>query len=177
MKITAILGRIRFMRWTMSFTTLALAAALTGLAQAASASSTDASFVQSAQPELLGQYALAAVAKNKAQDPQLKSVATQIVTNTGKASEFLKSYATAHGVSLENKPTVRADAQYGDIQSLSGKAFDQKYANDLNVDSQMALSYFQDEAKNGTDPALKAFAKQEATLLEQASTVASKISH
>ena len=132
--------------------------------------------MQDAQPELLGQYALAAVAKNKAQDPQLKSVAAQIAANTGKATEFLKSYATAHGVSIDNKPSTRADAQYGDISTLSGKAFDQKYAGDLNVDAQMALSDFQDEAKNGTDPALKAFAKQEAALLEQASAVASKMS-
>ncbi len=164
------------MRWTASFTTLALAAALTGFAQAASASSTDASFVQSAQPELLGQYALAAVAKNKAQDPQLKSIASQLATNAGKASEFLKSYASTHGVSVDNKPTVRADAQYGDISTLSGKAFDQKYATDVNTDAQMALSYFQDEAKNGTDPALKSFAKQEMAVLQQASSAAQKIS-
>lgn len=165
------------MKWTASFMTLALAAALTGGAQAASASSTDASFVQNAQSELLGQYALAAIARSKAQDPQLKSIASQLATNAGKATEFLKTYASTHSVSVDNKPTVRADAQYGDIQSLSGKQFDQKYAADLSVDAQMALSDFQDEAQSGSDPALKAFAKQEAALLQQASTVAQKVAH
>ena len=155
--------------------TLALAAALTGGAQAASASSADSSFIQNAQPELLGQYALATIARTKAQDPQLKAVASQIAASAGKGSDLLKTYAASHGVSVDNKPTVRADAQYGDISSLSGKAFDQKFAADVNVDSQMALSYFQDEAQNGSDPSLKAFAKQEAALLTQVSTVAQKL--
>ena len=163
------------MKWIASFMTLAFAAVLTGGAQAASSS--DSSFVQSAQSELLGQYALATIAKNKAQDPQLKAIASQLAANTGTATQFLKTYASQHSVSIDNKPVIRADAQYGDIQSLSGKAFDQKYANDLNVDAQMALSEFQDEAQSGSDPALKAFAKKEAALLQQASAVAQKVAH
>ncbi len=163
------------MKWIASFMTLAFAAVLTGGAQAASSS--DASFVQSAQSELLGQYALATMAKNKAQDPQLKTIASQLAANAGEATQFLKTYASRHSVPVDNKPTVRADAQYGDIQSLSGKAFDQKYAGDLNVDAQMALSYFTDEAQSGSDPALKTFAKKEAALLQQASAVAQKVAH
>ncbi len=164
------------MKWIASFMTLAFAAVLTGGVQAAS-SSNDASFVQSAQSELLGQYALATMAKSKAQDPQLKSIASTLATNAGTATQFLKTYAAQHSVSVDNKPTIRADAQYGDIQALKGKAFDQKYAMDLNTDAQMALSYFQDEAQSGSDPALKAFAKKEAAMLQQASTVAQKVSH
>ena len=164
------------MKWTTSFATLTLVAAMTGGVQAASASSSDASFVKTAQADLLGQYALAALAKNKAQDPQLKAIATQVATNAGKATNFLKSYAASHGVAIDNAPTVRADAQYGNIQSLSGKAFDQGYAQALNVDAQMQLSDFQDEAQSGSDPALKSFAKQEASILQQASTVAEKLS-
>ncbi len=156
---------------------MALAAALTGGAQAASISSTDATFVQTAQSDLLGQYALAAVAKKKAQDPQLKTVAATIASNAGQANDFLKSYATTHSVAVDNKPTIRADAQYGDIATLSGKAFDSKYASDLNIDAQMELSDFQDEAQSGTDPALKAFAKKEVAMLEQASSAAQKLSH
>ncbi|HEV7178553.1 MAG TPA: DUF4142 domain-containing protein [Candidatus Baltobacteraceae bacterium] len=162
------------MKLTASLLTLALAAALTGGAQAASASSTDATFVQTAQQDLLGQYALAALAQKKAQDTGLKSTATEIATATGKANDFIKSYASTHNVTISNKPTIRTDAQYGEIVSLSGKAFDQKYAQVLNTDVQLELSDFQDEAQNGTDPALKAFAKQQAALLQQAASAAQK---
>lgn len=165
------------MKWTKSLLTLTLAAGLTTGARAASAPSADATFVQSAQADLLGQYALAAVAEKKAQDPRLKAIAAQIADNANGANAFIKSYAGTHGVAVKNQPGIRADAQYGEMTSLSGKDFDKKYAEDLNVDAQLQLSDFQDEAKSGTDPVLKNFAKKEVALLQQASAVAQKIGH
>ena len=163
------------MKLTRTFLTLTLAAGMTAAAPAANATSTDSSFVQTAQQDLLGQYALAAVAKNKAQNPDLKSIASQIASNMGEANNFIKTYASSHGVSVANKPAIRADAQYGAISSLTGKDFDKQYAQDLNVDAQLQVSDFEDEAANGTDPILKAFAKKEAALLKQASAVAQKV--
>lgn len=163
------------MKWTTIFTTIALGASLTVGAHAASASSTDASFIRRAQPVLLGQYALAAAAKNKTQNPALKAAATLVATDMGSASTFLKQYAASHNVSVTNKPTVRADMQYGSMQGLSGKAFDRRYAEDLNTDVQLELSAFQDEAKNGTDPVLKAFAKRQVAVLTRAGSAAQKI--
>jgi predicted outer membrane protein len=165
------------MKWIAAIWTLGLIVSMYGVAQSAAVSSNDASFVQTAQSDLLGEYALAALASGKAANPQVKSLATQIATQTDKANIFIKKYAKAHDVSVDNKPTVRADAQYGDLQALSSSAFDQRFAQDLNVDAQFSLGDFQDEAQSGSDPTLRNFAKEEAQLLQQYSTDAQKISH
>jgi putative membrane protein len=163
------------MKLTTTLMTLGFIVSLCAPAQSAD-STPDASFVQAAQSDLLGQYALAALARNKASSPAVKSLALQIATQTDKANIFIKSYAKSHDVSVTNKPTTRADAQYGDIQSLSGTSFDQKFAQDLNVDSEFSLSDFQDEAQNGKDPTLRAFAKEQAQLLQHYSQLAQKLS-
>lgn len=147
----------------------ALVAALLG-----AASSTDSSFVQSAHSAVLGQYALAGLANHKASDPQLKALANQIALSSNQANAYLTKYATINGVQLENKPALQVDEQYGNLQTLSGKTFDQKFAQAMYVDAQLALGDFQSEAKEGSDPALRAFARQQAALLEKISDVAHK---
>jgi putative membrane protein len=163
------------MKLTTALLTFGLIVSLCAPAQSAD-SSPDASFVQTAQSDLLGQYALAALARGKASNPAVKSLADQIATQSDKANIFIKSYAKSHNVSITDKPSIRSDAQYGDIQSLSGPSFDQKFTEDLNVDAQMSLSDFQEEAQNGKDPTLRSFAKQEANALQRYSQIAQKIS-
>jgi putative membrane protein len=162
------------MKWIAAISTLALIVSVWGTAQSA-VSSNDASFVQAAQSDLLGEYALAALASGKAANPRVKSFASQIATQTDKANIFIKKYAKEHDVSIANKPTLRADAQYGDLRALSHSAFDRRFAEDLNVDSQLSLSDFQDEAQSGSDPALRKFAKEEARLLRRYSSEAQKL--
>ncbi len=145
-----------------------------GTVAAPAASSDDSSFVQTAQAEALGQFALAAVARSKAQDPDVKALADQIATNADKANKFITAYAKAHDVSVDNKPSLRASSQYGDISSLKGKDFDQAFAKAIKIDAEIALSDYQDEIKGGTDPALRNFAKQQAALLEQEAAAAGK---
>jgi predicted outer membrane protein len=162
------------MKLTTALLVLGLIVSLGAPAQ--SADSTDASFVQAAQSDLLGQYALAALARRKASNPEVKSLANQIATQADKANIFIKAYAKSHDVSISNKPDFRADAQYGELQGLSSTSFDRRFAEDLNVDSQMNFGDFQQEAQSGKDPALRSFAKQEARLLQHYSQVAQKLS-
>jgi putative membrane protein len=150
--------------------------ATTGLAVAAGTSSDDAAFVQSAQHDALGEYALAALAKGKAANPQAKALAARILTNADTANSFIKSYARTHDVDVDNKPSVRADEQYGEISSDSGSSFDQAFANAMHIDANIALDTYQDEAQHGSDPALRKFASEQAAFLEQISSASDKIS-
>ena len=163
-------------RYAIAALALTLLGSFSTLAVSAAVSSNDSSFIQSAQGDALGAFALASLAQNKAQDPKLKALAEQIATNADKANMFIKTYAKTHDVTVDNKPSLRATSQYGDISSLSGKSFDQSFATDMKIDANIALSDYQDEAQNGTDPALKAFAKQQLSLLQQVSSQTEKLS-
>lgn len=144
---------------------------------ARAASSDDQDFVTTAQSDLLGQYALAALARNKASDANAKALASEIATNADSANTWLKKYAAAHSISLTNKPPVRADMQYGNLQSSSGSSFDKQFAQDINIDTQMQISDFQDAASSASDPALKAFAKQQVAALAKFTAASTKLSH
>lgn len=148
-----------------------------GAGGARAASSDDQSFVTTAQSDLLGQYALAALARNKASNASAKALASEIATNADTANNWLKKYASSHNISLTNKPPTRADVQYGSLQSSSGPSFDQQFAQDINIDAQMQISDFQDAASSVSDPTLKSFAKQQAAQLAKFTAAAQKLAH
>lgn len=154
---------------------------LIGLALALAASSasaradspTDSAFVQKAQADLLGQYALAVLAKKRAAMPAVRDLAAEVAANASSASRFLDKYAKAHGITLSNKPGFRADAQYGEMTLLKGTAFDERFAQDLYTDTQLQGDDF-DPSGTG-DPALKRFAQHETVALSKISEKAKKL--
>jgi predicted outer membrane protein len=152
-----------------------LTLAITATPALAALSSDDASFVQSAQQYALGDYALATLARSKAEEPTAKSLGAEIASNAAQANDFIRAFAKSHDVSLDNKPSVRADTQYGNISSDSGRAFDKDYANAVYTDTSIALSTYRDEAAHGSDPALRTFAKRQLSAMEQFSKTAQKL--
>jgi hypothetical protein len=169
------LGRLAFMKFLAAILAAVLVAGLGTGARAAS--SDDQSFVAAAQSDLLGQYALAALARNKATTPEAKALANAIASNADAGNSWLKKYAAAHNVALTNKPTVRTDAQYGNLQSASGPAFDKQFAQYINMDAQLQVGDFQDAASGASDPALKTFAKQQVSQLNTFAAKSDKIAH
>lgn len=164
----------------MKFRTALIAAVLVAsatLGSARAASSDDSSFVSAAQQDILGQYALAALARSKASSPTTKSLADAMASNADKANTWLKKYATSHNVSLPNKPNVRTSVQYGSLQTAKGARFDKLFGRDINVDAQMQLGTFQDAASSASDPALKSFAQKQVELLQKYSSEAQKLGH
>lgn len=154
------------MKLATSFLTIVFLTATFAAAQAAAASP-DRSFVQAAQADELDQYALARLARFKATDSTTKSLARGIAANADKASIYIKAYARKNAVRLAGKPRLRADVQYADLQALSSTSFDRTFEQDVYIDSQLALSDFQDEAAHGKDPKLRAFAKRQVASLTE----------
>jgi predicted outer membrane protein len=149
---------------------LALAAST---ATARADTSTDSAFVQKAQADLLGQYALAALAKKRASNPSVRSLAQQVASNAAASSRFLDTYAKKHGITLSNKPGFRADAQYGEMSALKGGAFDKRFAHDVYTDTQLQSGDF--DPSGVGDPALKRFAQHETATLTALSSKAQKL--
>jgi predicted outer membrane protein len=139
---------------------------LIGLALALAASSTsaladsasDTAFAQKAQADLLGQYALAILARTHGASPAVQSLATDVANNAAAGNRFLSDYAKSHGIALSGRPSFRADSQYGEMTGATGNTFDQRFAQDIYADTQLQQSDFQSDVN---DPTLRAFEKRE----------------
>jgi len=161
-------------KWMM-LALVAIALALTNAGTARADSSDDAAFVQKAQADLLGQYAIAAIAKKHTSDSATLALANEIIQNASASNRFLTAYAKAHSIALQNKPDFRADAQYGDMTSLSGSDFNHKFAEDIYADTQLQDGDFSDAETSASDPALKSFAKREDSQLQKFGDQAQKL--
>ena len=131
--------------------------------------------MQSAQHEALGEYAIAALARGNAQNPDVKALAAQVASNSAQANDFIRSYAKKNGVDVDNKPSVRADNQYGNIQGEKGSAFDKDFATRSISMPKWRKATTKTRSRRGSDPALKAFAKQQLQALQRIASEADKI--
>lgn len=124
----------------------------------------NAAFVQKADSDLVGQYALAALAEKRATDPRVKALAQAVASDSDSASRFLDRYASVHGITLKAKPTFRTDLQYGNMSSLHGRTFDREFVQDLTTDEAFQSGDFQ--SPGVADPALDHFARKEYTQMQ-----------
>ncbi len=157
----------------MKTTILGLALMLGASSATALAGSSSTAFVQKAQADLIGQYALATLAKTHATNPAVRSLAEEVATNASASSRFLDRYAKSHDITLSSKPGFRADAQYGEMSSLKGRAFDRRCTQDVYAAAERQDGDFS-PSRTG-DPALKRFAQREATLLSKIGSKAHKL--
>ena len=98
-----------------------------GAVRAASFSSADAVFLTGVQRDALGQYAIGALAQNKAQDPRVKALAKTVTANATSANETLKKMANSHGIAPASKPTIKGFLPvlhpYGEVRLVFRSGF------------------------------------------------------
>ncbi len=150
-------------------------ASLGGAARAASFSSADADFLTGVQQDTLGQYAIGALAQNKAQDPRVKALAKTVTANATSANETLKKLASSHGIAPATKPTIRASYQYSTLTEKSGPSFDQAFAGQIGIDASIAADTYADYAAHGSNPQLRNFAKEQAATLKEIAAQAQRL--
>jgi putative membrane protein len=126
----------------------------------------DAKFATSAAAGGMAEIELSKLAQQKTSDAQVKNFAAMMVKDHSAAGDSLKAIAQKENITLP--ATMDADHQkkYDDLSKLSGTNFDKAYVNTMVDDHKGALSLMQDEAKNGKDPALAAFAKKTAMVVQ-----------
>lgn len=145
-------------------------AALAIMAFAAPALALDtAGFVQKA--EEAGEFEIASsdLAKHKAQSPDVKKFAQQMITDHTNAGEKLKAAAAKAGVKPERVNTP-SEAHKADMEKLEGTKtgeFDATYVDIQRKAHQEAVSLFREYAKEGDDPDLRRFAQETLPTLEQ----------
>jgi putative membrane protein len=126
----------------------------------------DAKFATAAANGGMAEVALGKLAEQKSANAQIKSFGAMMVTDHGKANDELMALAKTKNITLP--ATVDADHQkkMDDLSKLSGKDFDKAYVDAMVDGHKKTLDLMQDEAKNGKDADLKAFATKVAPTVQ-----------
>jgi len=127
----------------------------------ASTTTGDSSSVKFANKAGMGGMAeiqLSKLAQQKSTNKKIKDFADMMVTDHTKAADTLSAIAKAKNITLPASLDADHQKKYDDLSKMSGADFDKGYVKIMVSDHQDAVNLFQDEAKNGTDPQLKAFA-------------------
>jgi putative membrane protein len=126
----------------------------------------DAMFATNAANGGMVEVAFGKVALSKTTNPQLKAFAEMMVSDHGKANEELKTIAMAKNITLPTNIDEDHQKKLNDLNAMSGKDFDKNYTDAMVDGHEKTLKLMEDEAKDGKDAELKAFASKTAPVVK-----------
>lgn len=116
-------------------------------------------FIQKAALSDMFEIEASKIALTKSQSPSVKAFAQSMISAHTETSNTLKPIAD----SLKIAPPMQLDNDHAeklaDLQKATVKEFDEKYLDQQTDAHENALNLLNDQAKNGTNGALKAFAQ------------------
>lgn len=130
-------------------------------------SPTDQSFMTMAAQGGMAEVQMATLAQTNAHSPRVKAFANEMIKDHGAADDQLLKLEQAKGVT---PPTDLSEAQTQQKTMLTGEKgakFDRDYMHGQVADHQMMVQAFQQEAQNGQDADVKAFAASTLPTLQQ----------
>jgi putative membrane protein len=125
-----------------------------------SLSSKGSSFVKEASAGNQSEIALAQIAQQKAQNPEIKNLAQMLQQDHQKAQEKLQTIAQTHGMTLDQSPGWTQKRAQSKLEKLSGAEFDQQYAKDMLEDHVTDIKKFQKASQNVEDTDVKQYAQE-----------------
>ncbi len=130
-------------------------------------STTDATFMTTAARGGLAEVQMGQLAQRNGRSAAVKQFGQQMVSQHGRSNQEM--IALAQQKQITPPGTMGAEHQriYDDLAKLRGSAFDRAYAEAMVRDHQEDLRLYQEEAANGTDPDVKAFAARHVPLLQE----------
>ncbi|WP_122690947.1 DUF4142 domain-containing protein [Pseudomonas viridiflava] len=150
---------------TNYFRMSALAVMLSLGSQVASAADAE-DFVKDASAKGIAEVQVGKLAQDeKGISPDVKAFAQQMVKDHTAANEKLSSIAKSKNLEVSDDPMLMDQAK-ALILEMREKSFDQAYANNQVMAHEQTIKLFKEEAENGKDPELKAFAKATLPTLE-----------
>ena len=117
----------------------------------------DYKFVKDAFMGGTAEIQMGQLASTKAENPALKDFGQRMVTDHTKANDELRRIAESKGAMLPTDISRRENFDFDRYQKLSGKKFDEEYAEHMVKDHKKDVKEFQDASTELTDPELKAF--------------------
>ena len=130
------------------------------LAQAAEPTAQDKTFVNTVGPGGMYEVMLGKLAETKGSSQDIKDQGNTEAHDHALVGDKLAAAAKDAGIPVPDKLTPEFQTQYDKIGTLSGAAFDAKYLSDMKKVHAGDGAAFAKEAKEGTNPMLKAFAAE-----------------
>jgi putative membrane protein len=134
----------------------ALAVVLSLGCQAAMAASDD--FVEDASAKGVAEIEAGKLAQEKGTSADVKTFAAQMIKDHTAANEKLKTIAQSKKLEVSDDAMLLDKAKAMILELRGAKSFDQAYANNQVKAHEQTIELFEEEAKNGKDAELKAFA-------------------
>ncbi|KQS34500.1 DUF4142 domain-containing protein [Pedobacter sp. Leaf194] len=126
----------------------------------------DAKFATDAANGGLAEVALGKLALEKTTNASVKEFANMMVNDHGKANEELMSIAATKNITLPADVDAEHKKKADDLSKKTGKDFDKDYVDAMVDGHKKTLKLMQDEAKDGKDTELKAFAAKTAPIVQ-----------
>jgi putative membrane protein len=138
-------------------------------------STTDTTFLNEAGRAGAEEVAAGQLAQTKAASRPVRRFAARMVTDHGAINQELMTLAQSKGITPTTAPDDAHTDMMKNLQMLRGRAFDRAYMTGEVADHQAAVTLFQNEAQNGTDPAVKAFAAKDLPVLQSHLSMAQQL--
>ncbi len=135
----------------------------------------DALFVRKAAIGGMAEVKSAELAKDKASSSDVKTFAEQMIKDHTAANQELESLAKDKNITVPTELDNKHQAKVDKLSNLSGSAFDREYVLQQRMGHAKMLDLLQDEAKNGKDPDIKAFAAKASDVVSEHKTDVEKL--
>lgn len=143
------------------------ASAATNTASADTSGGADKTFVLDAASGGLMEVELGKMAVANASSAKVKEFGRMMVADHTKANAELKAVAGKKNITIPATPAEKQQKNIDDMKSKKGADFDKAYVQLMVDDHKEDVSKFQDEAKGGNDPDIKAFASKTLPVLNK----------
>jgi putative membrane protein len=116
----------------------------------------------------INEIAAGKIAVTKAQSPEVKAFAQQMIDDHTKSLTEVQTLAQAKGVTLPTEPDAKHKAMAAKLEKLSGADFDKAYMKNGGLaDHKMVHAMLMKDEKAAKDPDVKALVAKTAPVVEQ----------
>jgi len=126
----------------------------------------DADFATKAAVGGMTEVTLGKIALEKSSNAKIKDFATMMVTDHGKANAELMALAKTKNITLPADVDADHQKKIDELKQKTGADFDKAYVDAMVDGHKKTLTLMQDEAKDGKDADLKAFAAKTAPIVQ-----------
>jgi putative membrane protein len=128
---------------------------------------TDAHFARAAALGGMAEIQLGKLAGSRGSNEVVKAFGERMVVQHGAAGDQLKAAAQKEDITLPGSLSSKDQQTYDRLARLNRSAFDRAYAKVMVDDHEKDLQDFQNEANNGNDENIKAFAAQTVPMIQE----------
>ena len=129
-------------------------------------STSDAAFMTTAARGGMAEVEMGQLAQRNGRSPAVKRFGQQMVSHHGRSNQDMVALAQQKQITPPSSIGAEHQSVYDDLAKLRGNAFDRAYAQAMVRDHQEDLRLYQEEAANGTDPDVRAFAARHVPILQ-----------